>query len=567
MTLNDAPTAAQFAKDTTPGSEWWRSAVIYQVYPRSFADGTGDGIGDLAGVTAHIPDLADLGIDAIWLSPFYPSPLNDAGYDVADYCDVDPVFGTLDEFDRMLEAAHERGIRIIVDIVPNHSSSEHAWFKAAVAAGPGSPERARYLFREGKGEHGELPPNNWQSLFGGPAWTRLTEADGTAGQWYLHLFDSTQPDFDWSNPVVHQDFEDILRFWLDRGVDGFRIDVAHGLAKEDGLPDYIPVESNLPIVGDPRTPYLGQEAVHDIFRAWHLVAAEYDGDRVLCGEAWLPSVEEMAEWVRPGQLHQTFNFAYLRAPWDADGQKEVVTRSLAAFAASGAPSTWVLSNHDTVRHATRLALTEPNAHGAGVGPKTPGQPDPIVGERRARAATALMLGLPGSSYLYQGEELGLPDVIDLADDARQDPIFIRSEGELYGRDGCRVPIPWEAEGDSYGFSPTGESWLPQPELWAKLARSEQVHDPASTLNLYRSLLALRREHDLGLGDARFEWVDGFGDEVLAYRNGDVTVITNFGVEPVALPEGRRVLARSEVAHVDAAGELATDTTVWLAAAE
>ena len=542
-------------------SEWWRSAVIYQIYPRSFADSDGDGVGDLPGITSRLEALEILGVDAIWLSPFFTSPQKDAGYDVADYCDVDPLFGTLADFDALLAQAHARGIRLIVDLVPNHSSDQHIWFQEALAAAPGSRERARYMFRDGRGEHGELPPNNWESVFGGPAWTRVIEPDGAPGQWYLHLFDASQPDFDWSNPEVHELFRDILRFWLDRGVDGFRVDVAHGLVKAEGLPDYVPPIDAGSMGGDePDVPYWGEEGVHEVYRDWRRVLAEYDGDRALVAEAWVPTIEMTALWVRPDEMHQAFNFAYLETQWDADELRDVITASLAAFAAVGAPSTWVLSNHDVVRHATRLALTAENPQGHGIGPDSPGQPIPELGLRRARAATALMLALPGSAYLYQGEELGLPEVIDIPAEARQDPTWIRTGGERYGRDGCRVPIPWEADSPAYGFSPTGASWLPQPPEWASLARAVQVSDPDSTLSLYRTLLTERRAHALGTGT--LEWLDVPGDGILAFRNGDVTVVANLGAVPAALPEGRVIVASEPLG--DGPRALPSDTTVWLA---
>ncbi|MFF0910803.1 glycoside hydrolase family 13 protein [Microbacterium enclense] len=547
--------------ESAPGSEWWRTAVIYQIYPRSFADASGDGLGDLAGVTAHLDDLQDLGVDAIWLSPFQTSPQKDAGYDVADYRDVDPIFGTLDDFDEMLSAAHDRGIRVIVDLVPNHSSDQHVWFQEALTAAPGSPERARYIFRDGKGENGELPPNNWESVFGGGMWKRVTEADGTPGQWYLHIFDESQPDFDWTNEEVRAEFRDILRFWLDRGVDGFRVDVAHGLIKADGLPDFTPDPEGGSMGGDAaEVPYWGQPGVHDVWREWHEVLAAYDGDRALCAEAWLPTVEQTALWVRPDEMHQAFNFHYLETKWDAAALRDVITESLEEYGAVGAPSTWVLSNHDVVRHASRLALTAENPQGAGIGPKSPGQPDPVVGLRRARAATSMMLALPGSSYLYQGEELGLPEVIDLPDDARQDPTWFRTEGERYGRDGCRVPIPWTADAPAYGFNTTGESWLPQPSEWAELAHDVQVDDPSSTLTLYRSLLAERRARDLGAG--HLEWLDGYGDDVVAFRNGSLLVVGNLGADTVELPTGEVLIASGPLDG----DRLPTDTTVWIAAA-
>ncbi|MDY0908021.1 glycoside hydrolase family 13 protein [Microbacterium sp. CFBP9034] len=541
------------------GAEWWRTAVIYQIYPRSFSDSSGDGIGDLPGITSRLDDLRDLGIDAIWLSPFQRSPQKDAGYDVADYCDVDPLFGTLGDFDTMLEAAHDRDIRVIVDLVPNHSSDQHVWFQEALAAAPGSAERARYMFRDGKGVEGELPPNNWESVFGGPAWTRIVEADGTPGQWYLHLFDSSQPDFDWSNEAVREEFRRILRFWLDRGVDGFRVDVAHGLVKADGLPDYTPDPEAGSMGGEEaNVPYWGQDGVHEVYRDWHTLLAEYGGDRALCAEAWLPTPEKTALWVRPDEMHQAFNFAYLETPWQAPALRSVIAESIAAYAAVGAPSTWVLSNHDVVRHASRLALTAENPQGHGIGPDSPGKPIAEVGLRRARAATTLMLALPGSSYLYQGEELGLPEVIDIPGDARQDPTWFRTNGERYGRDGCRVPIPWTADAPAYGFSPNGAAWLPQPAEFAPLARDAQSADPDSTLSLYRSLIAARRARDLGAGS--LQWLEGFGTDVVAFRNGNVTVVGNTGDTPIALPDGI-VIASSGPIPGD---ELPADTTVWLA---
>ncbi|GAB3118774.1 glycoside hydrolase family 13 protein [Glaciibacter psychrotolerans] len=549
------------------GSEWWRTAVIYQIYPRSFADANGDGVGDLPGISSRLGALRDLGVDAIWLSPFYMSPQRDGGYDVSDYCDVDPLFGTLADFDEMLRTAHELGLRVIVDIVPNHSSSDHPWFQAALAAAPGSAERARYLFRDGRGTHGELPPNNWESVFGGRAWTRVLDSDGTPGQWYLHLFDTSQPDFDWENEWVREQFRGVLRFWLDRGVDGFRVDVAHGMIKAAGLPDYIPPADGGSMGGGgtpslepepaPTAPFWAQDGVHEIYRDWRTVLAGYPGERVLAAEAWVDPLSEVAKWVRPDEMHQAFNFAYLETPWSAPALRTVIDASLDAFTAVGAPSTWVLSNHDVVRHATRLALTVENPQGHGVGPTTVGLGNPAVGLRRARAASALMLALPGSSYLYQGEELGLPEVIDLPDSARQDPTWFRTNGERYGRDGCRVPLPWTAAGPSYGFGPTPASWLPQPAEWATLARDTQLGEADSTLELYTRALRLRRANELGWGSVR--WLPGYPREVVAFTNGPVTVIANTGSTTVALPAGDVLLASEALTG----RELPGDTTVWL----
>ena len=537
---------------------WWRTAVIYQIYPRSFADASGDGIGDLPGITSRLPHIAGLGADAVWLSPFYKSPQNDAGYDVSDYCDVDPLFGTLADFDTLLETAHGLGLKVIVDIVPNHSSSEHVWFQEALAAGPGSPERARYIFRDGRGSDGELPPNNWNSVFGGAAWTRVTEADGNPGQWYLHIFDSTQPDFDWTNPWVADRFDEILQFWFDKGVDGFRIDVANGLAKGEGLPD-LPVEliGKGGDVAPDDHPHWSRDEVHPIWRRWRTVSEKYEGDRALVGEAWVTPLERMAHWVRPDELHQTFNFGYLLTDWNRANLRAVIDESLAAFGGVGAPSTWVLSNHDTVRHTTRLALREQIPHGVGIGPLSADRPDEATGLHRGRAATMVMFALPGSAYVYQGEELGLPEAIDIPDDARQDPTWHRTQHESYGRDGCRVPLPWEASAPAYGFSPTGKSWLPQPPSWARYAADAQAGVEGSTLEMYKLALTLRRENNLATGS--LTWNDS-ADSVLDFNNGGVRVVTNFGDEPVVLPEGEVLIASGPVD-----GSLPRDTTVWIKA--
>ncbi|HWV49372.1 MAG TPA: glycoside hydrolase family 13 protein [Microbacterium sp.] len=547
----------QLEQSAAPGAEWWRSAVIYQIYPRSFADASGDGIGDLPGITSRLESLKELGIDAIWLSPFMTSPQKDAGYDVADYRDVDPIFGTLADFDTMLAEAHARGIRVIVDLVPNHSSDQHVWFQQALKAAPGSPERARYVFRDGRGENGELPPNNWESVFGGGMWERITEPDGTPGQWYLHIFDPTQPDFDWTNEEVKEEFRSILRFWLDRGVDGFRVDVAHGMAKQAGLPDYAPVpDADSMGGGEENVPYWGQDEVHDIYRDWHQVLAEYDGDRALCGEAWLPTLKKTALWVRPDEMHQTFNFPYLMTPWDAEQLGAVIRESLDEFGKVGAPSTWVLSNHDVVRHATRLALTAESPQGEGIGPLTPNKPDTALGLARGRAATTVMLSLPGSSYLYQGEELGLPEAMEIPDEFRQDPTWFRTEGKRYGRDGCRVPLPWEADAPAFGFNDTGASWLPQPTDWAAYARSTEENDPTSTLALYKQLLRLRRENDLGSGS--LVWED-LGADAVAFRRGDIHVAANLGTAPIELPAGAKFLVQSQPFE---GTTLPIDTAAW-----
>ena len=541
---------------------WWRSAVIYQIYPRSFADANGDGIGDLAGITSRLPEVRELGVDAIWLSPFMTSPQRDAGYDVADYCDVDPLFGSLADFDALLETAHGLHLRVIVDLVPNHSSSDHPWFQEALAAGPGSVERSRYMFREGKGDNGELPPNNWESVFGGPAWTRVTEADGEPGQWYLHLFDSSQPDFDWTNPWVRERFTEILRFWLDRGVDGFRVDVAHGLSKAAGLPDFLRDDAYWALAPEvrPENPYFGDPGVHEIYREWHKLVASYPGERILCAEAFVEPLSKMALWVRSDEMQQAFNFPYLVNRWDAGKLRAVIDESLEAFGAVAAPATWVLSNHDQIRHATRLALDpkEPSADRiTGIGPLTQPKPDDLLGLTRARAASAFMLALPGGAYLYQGEELGLPEGMEIPDDKRQDPTFFRTKGKSYGRDGCRVPIPWEANETAFGFGSTADTWLPQPAVYREYSRDLQRGVPGSTLELYRSALAQRKAR--ALGEGTFEWIDGVPDHIVAFRNGEVRVYCNYGTEEFLLPAGKIILDSADASS----GQLGPASTVWV----
>ncbi|MFF3627646.1 glycoside hydrolase family 13 protein [Streptomyces sp. NPDC002164] len=565
-----APSTGPSADAPAHQNGWWQDAVIYQVYPRSFADGNGDGMGDLAGVRGKLPYLKDLGVDAVWLSPFYASPQADAGYDVSDYRAIDPMFGTLLDADALIRDAHELGLRIIVDLVPNHSSDRHDWFRRALAEGPGSALRDRYHFRPGKGERGELPPNDWESVFGGPAWTRTTNPDGTPGDWYLHLFAPEQPDFNWEHPAVADEFRSILRFWLDMGVDGFRVDVAHGLVKAPGLPD-IGGHDQLKLLGNDVMPFFDQDGVHEIYRSWRTILDEYPvkkgpegpssqgrwwatGGRILVAEAWTPTVERTARYVRPDEMHQAFNFQYLTTDWDAAALREVIDTSLAAMRPVGAPATWVLSNHDVTRHATRFA----NPPGLGTQIRTPG--DRALGLRRARAATLLMLALPGSAYVYQGEELGLPDVTDLPDEVRQDPSFFRAEGQDGFRDGCRVPIPWTRDGGSYGFG--GGSWLPQPDGWGELSVEAQTGVTGSTLELYRAAIAARRAHPgLGAG-ASVEWLQAPEGLLILARPGFVCTV-NTTDRPVRIPvRGSVLLSSSPVVTDGAEIDLPADTTVW-----
>ncbi|MFJ4469998.1 glycoside hydrolase family 13 protein [Streptomyces sp. NPDC089424] len=545
--------------DLSPKSpDWWRQAVIYQVYPRSFADADGDGLGDLRGVTQRLPHLAALGVDALWLSPFYPSELADGGYDVADPRDVDPRLGTLDDFGAMVAEAHRLGLKVLVDIVPNHTSHQHVWFQEALRAGPGSAARDRYVFRDGRGAHGELPPTDWQSVFGGSAWRRVPD-----GQWYLHLFAPQQPDLNWENEEVRADFRTTLRFWCDRGVDGFRVDVAHALAKD--------LDEPLRDLGDPELsdeaalatmppgshPFYDRDEVHEIYRDWRKILDAYSPPRMAVAEAWVPGARR-ALYARPDELGQAFNFEYLQAHWDATELREVITASLATAHAAGASATWVLSNHDVVRHATRLMLPPGTDLDAWLlsGGNAPAV-DPAAGLRRARAATLLMLALPGSSYVYQGEELGLPEVADLPTAVLQDPIWEQTGHVRKGRDGCRVPLPWTTTGPSYGFGSAG-AWLPQPASFASYAVQAQDGAEGSTLELYRTALRLRRKL---LEGESLTWADDTAPGVVHFARGDGwRCLANLSDRPVPLPPGEPLLSS---APLEPDGRLGPDTTVWL----
>ncbi len=500
---------------------WWRGAAIYQVYLRSFADGNGDGCGDLAGLRSRLGYLKELGIDAVWLNPWYPSPMADGGYDVADYRDIEPVFGTLPEAEKFIAEAHDHGIRVIIDVVPNHSSTASAWFEEALVD---RKARERFWFRD--------EPNDWSSIFGGPAWTQVPD-----GQWYLHLFAPEQPDLNWDNPEVHQEFEDVLRFWFDRGVDGFRIDSAALLFKS-------------------ATGYEDLDDVHDVYRRWREIADEY-GERILIGEVWLPDQERFARYLRPDELHTAFNFDFLSCPWRPAELRRVIDLTLSTHLPIGAPPTWVLSNHDVTRPVTRYGRADTAFEHGG---RLHGSPSDLeLGRRRARAAALLAMALPGCVYVYQGEELGLPEVEDLPDDARQDPMYARSDGANPGRDGCRVPLPWTGGEPPYGFGGP-RPWLPQPEGWHGLTAQAQLADPGSMLNLYRSALRLRR--DL-LGDGTLSWLPS-GDDVLAFgRDSGLICVSNLGAVPVPLPPGEVLLASGPLEGA----ALPPDTTAWLASPE
>ncbi|MFI5976454.1 glycoside hydrolase family 13 protein [Streptomyces sp. NPDC051452] len=539
--------------------DWWRQAVIYQVYPRSFADADGDGLGDLRGVTQRLDHLAALGVDALWLSPFYPSELADGGYDVADHRDVDPRLGTLEDFSALVAEAHRLGLKVLVDLVPNHTSHLHPWFQEALASAPGSAARDRYVFRPGRGPHGELPPTDWPSVFGGSAWRRTAD-----GEWYLHLFAPEQPDLNWDNEEVRADFRTTLRFWSDRGVDGFRVDVAHGLAKDLSAPlrDVGGIgatgEESLARVAPGSHPYWDRNEVHEIYRDWRRVLDAYSPPRAAVAEAWVPAARR-ALYARHDELGQAFNFEYLETRWDAGDLRQVITDSLATARAAGASATWVLSNHDVVRHASRLMLPPGTDPGAWLlsGGAAPGI-DAAAGLRRARAATLLMLALPGSAYLYQGEELGLPEVADLPTDVLQDPIWEQTRHVRKGRDGCRVPLPWTTTGPSYGFG-SGGAWLPQPSSFASYAVEAQAGAEGSTLELYRTALRLRRKL---LEGETLTWAPHAPAGVLDFtRRENWRCVTNLGAAPVPLPPGEPLLSSAPLPDPRT---LPPDTTVWLA---
>jgi len=554
MTLRlQTPTADARAQDP---ALWWRHAAVYEVYPRSFADGNGDGIGDLAGVRAHLDYLQQLGIDAIWFTPWYASPLADGGYDVADYREIHPSFGTLSDAEELIREAAARGIRTIIDIVPNHISSLHPWFQEALAAPAGSAARERFWFRPGKGENGEEMPTRWPNNFAGDSWTRTVNPDGTPGEWYLHLFAPEQPDLNWNHPDVRAEFESVLRFWFDRGVAGIRIDSAALLVKDPQLPE-IPQD---PAPG--QHPNLDRDELHDIYRSWRRIADEYsarDGQqRILVGEVWLADIQRFAMFLRSDEMHTAFNFDFMTRPWDASELRASIQETLDVHAQVGAPPTWVLSNHDVTRPVTRLGRADTAFAFQRKRFDTP--VDLELGSRRARAAAVLAATLPGVMYLYQGEELGLPEVEDIPLDRLDDPMHFRSGGTDPGRDGCRVPLPWTAEGASFGFSPAGasEPWLPQPEGWGGYSIERAQQDPESTLALYRRLLAARRE----LADEPFEWLASSADTI-AYRRGRTTVLVNFSAESIPLPEGEIVAVSSRLAGRC----LPPDAAVWLTAPE
>lgn len=577
--------------------DWWKQAVVYQVYPRSFRDANGDGLGDIAGITDRIDYLKTLGVDAIWLSPFFPSDLADGGYDVIDYRNIDPRLGTLDDYDDLVEAAHNAGIKIIIDIVPNHTSYHHQWFQEALKAGPGSAERDRYIFRDGQGEHGELPPNEWQSLFGGPAWQRVED-----GQWYLHLFTKEQPDLNWKNPEVHEDFKKTLRFWSDRGTDGFRIDVAHGLAKDldsrplNELDCWSVLDANNP---DGMHPLWDRPEVHDIYREWNRVFHEYNPPRFAVGEAWVVP-EHQYLYSRPDELGQVFNFEFAKADWFASAFRTAISEGLHAATESRSTTTWVMSNHDVPRHPSRYGLPQVPTSAYHRLPidwllrnGTTYFEDRALGAQRARAAILMELGLPGSVYIYQGEELGLPEVATIPWDHLEDPIARNTDHDRAekGRDGCRVPLPWVASdepqpsqyspefgtGASFGFStradgkPCANPHLPQPLWFKQFAADVEDNDADSMLNLYRRALQIRQTMLTSTRDVNAHWINSFAteeyaDTTVAYtrqtndRDGKLfACIVNFGAQPLALPQGELLVSSAPIEN----NTLNQDCAVWM----
>ena len=546
-------------RDGTSSAAWWRDAVIYQVYIQSFADGNADGIGDIAGLRSRIGYLSELGVDAVWITPWFRSPLRDAGYDVSDYRAVHPRYGSVDGARELVAQCHAAGIRVVLDVVPNHTSSDHPWFTAALRSAPGSPERSRYHFRPGR-DGGDSPPNDWLSVFGGTAWTRVDDADGHPGEWYLHLFDAAQPDLDWSSPDVRAEFEDILRFWFDLGVDGFRIDVATALVKAPGLPDMgYPDDAFLADLTRADHPHRDRDEVHEIYRDWRKIADSYAVPRMFAGEVWLDDADRLARYVRPDELHTVLNLYYLKSAWTADSMRTAIDRSVAATTSVGAPTTWSLSNHDVERVVTRYGRADTRRYPGVSGPEL-GPVDEELGRRRARAAALLTLALPGSVYIYQGDELGLADA-DVPEHARQDPIWIRSGGRRWGRDGARVPLPWTTTGASYGFGDDG-AWLPQPGGWGEHAMSGQEGDESSFLELYRAALRLRRALPGLRGASEVRWRDTPRDDVLVFtRAPGFGCVVNFGSSPVPVPLAGRVLLSS--GGTGAGDEVPPYGAVWL----
>ena len=534
---------------------WWRSAVMYEVYLRSFADGDGDGIGDIPGLRSRLPYLRDLGVDGILVTPWYPSPMKDGGYDVSSYTGIDPLFGTLADARELIDDAHRNDLKVVVDFVANHTSDQHPWFQRALAAAPGSG-RARYHFRDGKGPGGSDPPNDWISAFGGSAWTRIIEPDGIPGQWYLHLFSPAQPDLNWDNLEVRSDFESILRFWFDFGLDGLRIDAASGFAKDPALPDFGFAAGDIfqPVKWT-GSPLWDVEGVHDILRSWRAIADSYDGERMFVGEVVVNGPQRLARYMRPGELHTTFNLDFLKSPLDPGQLRQVIDSTTAAFGQVGAPAAWVLSSHDETRHVTRYGRA---STGVPVPPPYPFPPcDRALGTRRARALLLLLLALPGLAFLYQGEELGLWEIENLPDGDIHDPVWESSGHSIRGRDGCRIPLPWSGTQPPFGFTtPDGKPWLPQPPQWSEFTAEAETGREDSMLNLYRAALRIRRTR-ITAHDAPLGWIQATPNVLAFDRGHQLRCTINLSGQPCPI-SGHVLIASQSIPP----GQLPADAAAW-----
>ena len=532
-------------KSVDISKEWWRTAAIYEIFVRSFADGNGDGIGDIPGIISRLPYIAGLGVDAIWLTPFYPSPQADTGYDVANYCDVEPMYGTLADFDQMVEKAHALGLKVFIDIVPNHTSSQHPWFQAALKAQPGSAERNRYIFRDGKGPNGKYPPNNWESWFAAKAWEKVPGANEK--QWYLHMFSDQQPDLNWRNQEVRDEFDRILTFWLDRKIDGIRVDAPTVLIKPADFKD---VALDPGDEEDELTPEDNLPELFPIYQHWREVLDRY-GPRCAIGEVFPDTPEEgLRNFIKKAKMNQIFCFDYQKAPWYAEDVRDLIDEWLEEASEYNTTPVWVANTHDMTRQASRLGLRDLDNVPEGIR-NTDRQPDRRLGDRRARAMAMLTLWLPGAVCLYYGEELGLPDDTKIRTKDLIDKIA--------ERDGCRMPMPWEAKKPAFGFSATGKAWMKPPAIYAEYAVDAEENNPNSTLKLYRQLLKLRKELKLPLGE--IQYLKETEDDVIVARNGSVCLAINFGDDAVKMPKGS-IIARS-LPNLKEGGMLPGGAAVWL----
>ena len=527
--------------DTETSLRWWHKAVLYEVFLRSFADANDDGEGDIAGLVSRLPYIKDLGVDAVWISPWYVSPMRDGGYDVKNFLDVDPLFGTLEDVQNLIDASHELGLRVVLDLVSNHCSSQHPWFQSALASPEGSKEREWFYFKDGRGEGGNEPPNDWKSIFGGPAWTRTQNPDGTPGQWYFNLFDSSQPDLNWKNEEVLKHFDEILRFWFDRGVDGFRLDAVSAIGKDDDYRDmgFAPDDLYRPDIWGP-VPFFDADGVHDVLRRWRRVAREYPTEKFLVGEVVVRDVDRLARYLRRDELQSTLSFDLCKIVWDANAFRQMINTLHGACFECHSWMTWTLSSHDEKRTVSRYSQDGP-AEGV-LADVTQ------TGRERARSGYLLALTLPGSACIFQGEELGLWEVTDIPEDKLQDPIYFRTGKQELGRDGCRVPLPWEKEGTSLGFSSSHEAWLPQPQGWADVSVATQLDDTSSTLRFFRSVLALRSTI-FNDDEWAFTW-DPSPTGVLVLRRGpDFRCVVNFSGEPFQIgPDEEALVSSSPLTH-------------------